>query len=126
MTNEELEELRQIKDSLKALEEAMVPAPPPPPPKGLINEFKAFIADYKVMGLAVAFILGLALKDLVSSLVANLIMPIITLIIPTIDWSAIAFGPFMVGLFIGALIDFIIIAFIIFLLVKLTSRLGIE
>ena len=126
MTNEELEELRQIKDSLKALEEAMVPAPPPPPPKGLINEFKAFIADYKVMGLAVAFILGLALKDLVSSLVANLIMPIITLIIPPIDWSAIAFGPFMVGLFIGALIDFIIIAFIIFLLVKLTSRLGIE
>ena len=44
-----LKELKQIRELLAAK-----PAPPPPPPKGMWNEFKDFLEQYKVMGLAVA------------------------------------------------------------------------
>ena len=133
MTNEELEVLRQIKDSLKALEEAMVPGPPPPPPEGVINEFKDFIGKYKVMGLAVAFIMGLYLGELISALVADLVMPIVNIFLP--PWldiaslqagpfyiGALSIGPFLVGHFLNELITFIIIAFVIFLMIKLSTK----
>ena len=125
MTKEDemLEELRIIRG-------ALVPAPPPKEPEkkmGLIEEFKKFIKEYKVMGLAVAFIMGLYLGSLVKSLVDNLVMPIVELFTPTgFDWEMFTLGPFRVGAFIGDLITFIIIALVIFLLVKLTTRLGIE
>jgi hypothetical protein len=55
MTTEDkmLDELKQIRELL-----VVKPAPPPQAPKRIWNEFKAFIENYKVMGLAVAFILG--------------------------------------------------------------------
>ncbi|MEM0135429.1 MAG: MscL family protein, partial [Thermoplasmatales archaeon] len=89
-------------------------------------EFKSFLEQYKVMGMAVAFILGLYLGTLVQSLVTNLIMPIIDLVLPGIAWQNIHAGPFLIGSFLGALVTFIIIAFVIFLLVKLTTKLGIK
>ena len=69
---------QQIVEELQEIRKLLTPAPPPPAPekpKGLINEFKTFISEYKVMGLAVAFILGLYLGALVKSLVDNLVMP---------------------------------------------------
>ena len=75
-----LDELKQIRELLAAK-----PAPPPPPPKGMWNEFKSFIENYKVMGLAVAFILGLYLGQLVQSMVTDLIMPIIGLMFPNMN-----------------------------------------
>ena len=120
--DEMLEELKKIRQLL----EPKPAPPPPPPPKGLLNEFKDFISKYRVMGMAVAFILGLYLGALVKALVDDLIMPIITFVIPGVDWELIAVGPFRVGHFIGTLITFIIIAFVIFILVKITKRLGIE
>jgi len=117
-----LEELRRIRELLEPK-----PAPPqPPPPKGLWNEFMDFISKYKVMGMAVAFILGLYLGALVKALVDDLIMPITELAMPGIQWELIEVGPFRVGHFIGSLITFLIVAFVIFLLVKLTRRWGIE
>jgi len=117
-----LTELQQIRELLTPK-----PAPPPPPPpKGIVNEFKDFLSKYKVMGMAVAFILGLYLGTLVKALVDDLIMPIISLAIPGIEWEALVVGPFRVGHFIGALLTFIIVAFVIFILVKLTKRGGIE
>lgn len=89
-------------------------------------EFMDFLSKYKVMGLAVAFILGLYLGALVQALVNDLIMPIITLATPNIIWESIELGPFRVGHFIGATITFIIVAFVIFVLVKITKRWGIE
>ena len=122
--NEMLEELTKIR-------ELLTPKPSPPPPKGLWNEFMDFISKYKVMGLAVAFIIGLYLGALVQSLVTSLIMPIIGLALPgignlatyTITVSSQDFG---IGSFLVALITFIIVAFVIFLLVKITKRWGIE
>jgi large conductance mechanosensitive channel len=123
---EMLQELKQIRELLAAK-----PAPPPPPPKGLLNEFKTFIKNYKVMGLAVAFILGVYLGLLVQSLVTNLIMPIIGLALPGIDNLSTLVVPvgtqeFGIGAFLVALITFIIVAFVIFLLVKVTKRWGID
>jgi len=128
MTSEDkmLEELKQIRELLAAK-----PAPPPPPAKGLWNEFKEFIQNYKVMGLAVAFILGVYLGLLIKSLVSDLIMPVIGLALPGIDnlsTMTIAVGTqeFGIGNFLVALITFIIVAFVIFLLVKVTKKWGIN
>ena len=66
--------------------------------------------------------MGGAAAKLVSSLVADIIMPIIGVLIPGGDWRKITLdiGPvkLLVGDFAGALIDFVIIAFVIFMLVK--------
>jgi large conductance mechanosensitive channel len=124
--DEMLQELKQIRELLAAK-----PAPPPPPPKGMWNEFKAFIESYKVMGLAVAFILGVYLGLLVQSLVTNLIMPVIGLALPGIEnlsTMVVTVGSqeFGIGAFLVALITFIIVAFVIFLLVKVTKKWGIK
>jgi len=123
--DEMLKELKQIRELLAAK-----PAPPPPPPKGLWNEFKSFIESYKVMGLAVAFILGVYLGLLVQSLVSNLVMPIIGLALPGMENLSTLIVPvgnqeFGIGAFLVALITFIIVAFVIFILVKVTKRWGI-
>jgi len=118
-------------EELTKIRELLTPKPAPPPPKGMWNEFMDFISKYKVMGLAVAFIIGLYLGALVQSLVADLIMPIIGLALPglgnlatyTITVSGQKFG---IGSFLVALITFIIVALVIFLLVKITKRWGIE
>ncbi len=122
--NEMLEELKKIR-------ELLTPAPAPPSEKGLWNEFKGFIKNYKVMGLAVAFIMGIYLGALVQALVADLIMPIIGLAIPGLDNLATIQFPvgsqsFLVGHFLVAVITFIIVAFVIFLIVKATKRWGID
>jgi len=117
-----LEELRKIREAVE-----LKPVPPPsPPPKGLLNEFTDFISKYKVMGLAVAFILGLYLGELVKALVNDFIMPIIQLAMPGVQWETIEAGPFRVGHFVGALITFLIVAFVIFLIVKITKKWGME
>ncbi|NHJ12712.1 MAG: hypothetical protein EAX95_03510 [Candidatus Thorarchaeota archaeon] len=114
-----LEELREIRKLL-------TPPEPKPPPEGFINEFTTFLSKYKVLGLAVAFILGIYLGLLVQALVGDLIMPVVTIFLPDISWTEIALGPFQVGHFAGELLTFVIIAFVVFLLVKFAARLGIE
>lgn len=90
------------------------------------DEFLEFIIKYKVMGLAVAFIMALYLGALVQALVDDLIMPILSYI-PGIDViSTWAVGPFLLGHFIAALITFILVSVVIFILVKVTSKIGIE
>ncbi|MEM2455589.1 MAG: MscL family protein, partial [Candidatus Bathyarchaeia archaeon] len=74
----------------------------------------------------VAFVMGIYLGALVQSLVNDLLMPLIQLATPGLPWELITIGPFRVGKFIGALITFIIIAFVIFLIVKMTRKWGIE
>jgi len=124
--DEMLKELQQIRELL-----ASKPAPPPPPPKGLWNEFKDFIEQYKVMGLAAAFIIGVYLGMLIQSLVKDLLLPAIGLALPGLsDLSSLQYGVgeqvFGLGNFLGALITFIIVAFVIFILVKVTKRWGIK
>jgi large conductance mechanosensitive channel len=124
--DEMLKELKQIRELLAAK-----PAPPPPPPKGMWNEFKEFLENYKVMGLAVAFIMGVYLGLLIQSLVKDLLLPAIGLAIPGLeDLANLTYGigkqVFSIGNFLVALITFIIVAFVIFILVKITKRWGIK
>ena len=119
--DEILKELKKISALLEPK-----PTPPAPKPKGLWAEFIAFLSAHKVLGLAVAFILGLYLGELVQALVADLIMPLITLAMPGVMWEEISLGPFTVGHFIGALITFIIVAFVVFLIVKIAKKWGID
>ena len=119
--DEMLEELKRIRELLEPK-----PAPPTPPPKGMWAEFIDFISKYRVMGTAVAFILGLYVGTLVQALVQDLIMPIVQFATQGVAWEAIEVGPFRVGHFSGALLTFLIVAFVIFLMVKITRRMGIE
>jgi large conductance mechanosensitive channel len=116
-----LEELRRIRELLE-------PKLAPHPPKGIWNEFTDFLSKYKVMGLAVAFILGIYLGTLVQALVTSLIMPVITLLLPPDLSLDVQVGPaiFKVGTFIDALITFLIVALVIFILVKIAKKWGIE
>jgi large conductance mechanosensitive channel len=90
--------------------------------KSFMQDFMEFLNKYGVIGLAVAFVMGAAISKLVSALVNDLIMPVIGALIPGGDWRAATMNigniKFMVGDFTGALIDFIIIATVIFLFVK--------
>ncbi len=122
--DEMLEELKKIRESLEK-------GPPPQPPKGLWNEFKDFLSKYKILGLAVAFVLGLYLGTLVQALVKDLLMPALGLLIPGMDDLAtlavtVSNQIFAIGDFLVALITFIIVAFIVFIVVKVAKRWNID
>lgn len=89
---------------------------------GIIKEFNDFLKEYKIIGIAVAFIIGVALTALVQSLVNNIIMPLITPFIPGGGWQTATFkaGPFVIGWgpFLGAVLNFIIIALVVFMIAK--------
>ena len=108
----------------------------------MLNEFKAFIAKGNVMDMAVGIIVGAAFTAIVASLVGDLINPIIGLIIGGIDFSnmyvvlkgEVAPGTglaaareagaavFAYGAFVMAVINFLIIAVVVFMLVKMVNR----
>ena len=116
---------------LKKIREAVEKAPPPAPPQGLWNEFKDFLSKYKVLGLAIAFVLGVYLGTLVQSLVTGFVVPLIGLALPGLGNLADAFvelngQKFMYGNFLSALITFIIVAFIAFVIVKVAKRWKID
>jgi large conductance mechanosensitive channel len=117
--DEILEELRNIRKLLE-------PAPPEPKPEGFVDEFVNFLSKYKVLGLAVAFILGIYIGNLVQALVNDLIMPIVQIPLGDINWEDITFYIFRVGHFAGALLTFIIVAFVVFVIVKIADRAGIK
>jgi large conductance mechanosensitive channel len=116
---------------LKKIREAVEKAPPPAPPQGLWNEFKDFLSKYKILGLAIAFVLGLYLGTLVQSLVTGFVMPLIGLALPGLGNLADATfvvnnQVFAYGAFISALITFIIVAFIAFIVVKVAKKWKID
>ena len=122
---------KQMVEELKAIREAVTPKPAAPTPpaqehKGLVEEFTAFLNKYGIIGLAIAFIMGGAVGSLVSALVSDIIMPFITFFIPGGEWeqATLALGPIVlaVGHFVGAVIDFVIIALVVFWLMKMVQR----
>ncbi len=88
----------------------------------MLKEFKEFISRGNVMDLAVGVIIGAAFTSIVKSLVDNLINPLIGFFLGQIDFSDLAFkvgsATFKYGAFINSIINFLIIAFVVFLLVK--------
>ena len=86
--------------------------------RGLIDEFKTFILRGNVLDLAVAVVIGAAFGAIVTSLVENIITPIIGAIGGQPDFSALTFtinnSEFRYGAFINSLISFLIIALVVF------------
>ena len=98
--------------------------------KKFFEEFKEFINQGNVMDLAVAVVIGAAFTAIVNSVVSDLIMPIISLVTGGINFSDMKIplgdGPdaaaFTYGNFINAVIQFLIIAFVVFLIVKAMNQ----
>ena len=93
---------------------------------GFKDEFMEFLKKYQVIGLAVAVVIGTAATALVTKTVSDIIMPIIAIITPSGNWreAVLQIGPikFLIGDFVGAMIDFVIIALVVFLAVKYVMK----
>ena len=94
--------------------------------KSFIGEFKAFAMKGNVIDLAVAVVIGAAFGKIVASLVDNIIMPLIGLLMGGVDFSGLSYvlGEAVVtyGVFIQSVVDFVIVALVIFMVVKGISK----
>ena len=102
----------------------------------MIAEFRGFLTKTNALALAIGVIIGAAVGKVVSSLVADILMPIIGLALPGGDWRAAkvvldtATGPdgkvtenaLLYGQFLGNVLDFIVISFVIFLIVRMLIK----
>ncbi len=88
----------------------------------MLKEFMEFLKKYGVIGLAIAVVIGGKANDLVKAVVDNLIMPVVGFLVPGGDWRALVIQvgevKFGIGAVLGALVDFIIVAFIVFMFAK--------
>ncbi len=93
----------------------------------MLKEFRDFINRGNVIDLAVAVILGGAFIAIVNSLVADIIMPIIGVLLGGVDFTSLAItvgsANITYGNFIQAIINFLLIAFVIFLIVRSLNRM---
>ena len=94
--------------------------------KNFIEEFKTFALRGNVVDLAVAVVIGTAFAKITSSLVDNIIMPALGVLLGGINFSDYAFtlgqSTISYGVFLQAIIEFILIAFAVFLLVKVINK----
>ena len=92
----------------------------------MLKEFKQFVARGNVIDLAVGVIIGAAFTAIVQSLVTNLINPLIGLFVGKIDLSNLVLqvgdAKFKYGSFLNSVINFLIIAFVVFLIVKAVNK----
>jgi large conductance mechanosensitive channel len=92
----------------------------------MLREFKEFLLKQNVIALAIAVVVGTALNAVVKSLVDGFIMPIILVMQPGGDWQTAKWtaGPFTfgVGAFVAAVINFIIVGFVVWRISKIFIR----
>ena len=95
--------------------------------KKVFKEFKEFISKGNVIDMAVGVIIGSAFSKIVSSLVNDIIMPTIGIIIGGLDFTKLSItikeSTINYGLFINTIINFVIVAFAVFLLIKFINKL---
>ena len=95
--------------------------------KKLLNEFKEFISRGNVIDMAVGVIIGSAFSKIVTSLVNDIIMPLVGIIIGGLDFTSLSikinYSEILYGAFIQYIVDFLIIAVCIFTVIKLINKL---
>ena len=95
--------------------------------RGLLNDFKAFAIQGNLIEIAVAFILGVAFAAVVTSFVNDIVMQIIAAIVGKPDFGNLTFsighGVIRYGAFLNAAITFLLIAFVLFLIVRAVPRM---
>ncbi len=88
----------------------------------MLKQFTEFIKKYGVIGLAIAVVIGGKVNEFVSATVTDILMPIIGAILPNGEWKTwvLELGPvkLAIGHWLGAAIDFVIVAFAVFLIAK--------
>ena len=93
---------------------------------GFFKAFKNFLLEGDAISMAVGVIIGAAMKDLVTSLVDNMFTPVIGLVLGKVDFSnlcvKIGDATIKYGAFITALINFVLMAFVVFLIVYLIDK----
>lgn len=89
----------------------------------MLKEFKDFAVKGNVIDLAVGVIIGGAFGKIVASLVNDMIMPLIGLLIGNVDFSELHFGVVNYGIFVNTVIEFLIIAFSIFVVIRQLNKL---
>jgi large conductance mechanosensitive channel len=93
----------------------------------MLKEFKEFAMRGNVLDLAVAVIIGSAFGKIIASLVNDVLMPLIGLVLGGINFSELAFtvGEAVVkwGAFVQSILDFVIVAFVIFMIVRAMNRM---
>lgn len=93
--------------------------------KKFFNEFKEFISKGNVIDLAVGVVIGNAFSKIVSSLVDNIMMPLVGLLLGGVDFSGLSIkfqgASIKYGLFIQNIVDFLIVAFCIFTVIKVMN-----
>lgn len=93
----------------------------------MLREFRDFVKKGNVLDLAVAVIIGGAFGAIVSSLVADIIMPLIGIALGGIDFTSLSLdvgqANLTYGSFIQAIINFVIIAFVIFLVIRQVKKM---
>ncbi len=96
--------------------------------RGLLNDFKAFAVQGNLLELAVAFILGVAFAAVVNSFVNDVLMNLIAAVAGKPDFTDLTFsigdGVIRYGSFLTALVTFLIIAFVLFLIVRAVQRVS--
>ena len=94
--------------------------------KSFITEFKAFAMKGNVIDLAVAVVIGAAFGKIITSLVSDIVTPLIGLLMGGVDFSGLSYklgnATVSYGVFIQSVIDFIIVAFAIFLVVNAINK----
>ncbi|MFZ5554635.1 MAG: large-conductance mechanosensitive channel protein MscL [Bacteroidota bacterium] len=94
---------------------------------GMLKEFREFAMRGNVVDLAVGVVIGTAFSAIVTSLVTNIIMPMVGVLIGETDFKSLEVtvggAHVMYGMFIQAVVDFLIIAFAIFITVKLMNAI---
>lgn len=92
----------------------------------ILKEFKEFAVKGNVIDLAVGVIIGGAFGKIVSSLVADVIMPLIGILMFGVNFQGLSFSigdsTIAYGMFIQSVVDFVIVAFVIFLAIKQINR----
>lgn len=92
----------------------------------MVNEFMEFLKKYGVIGLAIAVVIGGKVNAFVSATVSDIIMPVVGIFIPQGSWQTweVAIGPLKLALghWLGAGIDFVIVAYIVFAFTKFVLR----
>ncbi len=127
---------QEILEELRKIREAVTPKPaqpPAPPPKGFWAEFIDFIGKAGVLGLAIGFIMGTYIGKVVSAFVQDIIMPIPGAFVPGGEWrKAVISLPvgqglnFGIGDFVGVIIDFLIVAVVVFMIGKYARKIGLK
>lgn len=90
--------------------------------KGFMDEFKAFALQGNIIDLAVGIVIGTAFNAIVTSLVGDIIMPLIAMIFGKPDFSAIMLGAVKIGSFLTSVVNFLIIALSVFITIKILMR----